>query len=318
MIFKKIPELVYEYGQEQEIIKILNKSKEPILIKIKEFTSQFDLDYFAAHMSCMTTYDTYENSQKTAHESGDFYYVLSEIKKNKPHRIFGQIVSPEINSEIEEHVPLWKTIPRRPRFFNKWINIVYFFGGKGSHTEMHFDREHCCIMHLCLCGQKKFLLFTEDQNEHLYKTPFVGDTLVDFGLPREELEKKFPKLQKAEGYEVTLAQGDMLFMPRNCWHFTTYLDASAAASYVFYPKKFFQFYGYVTGYFYMALLERNRGGIGLYGLPLFNKFRVAYAQAEGKKKFWLKCIERTLFVILLPILSLYTKIAFKLRPRRVY
>jgi hypothetical protein len=315
---KKITELVYEYGQEKKIIKILNKSKEPILIKIKEFTPQFDLDYFASHISGLTTYDTYTNSQKTAHESGEFLQVLSEIKRNMPHRIFGQTVAPEITNAVTYHVPLWRKIPERPRFFNKFINVVYFFGGKGSHTEMHYDREHCCILHLCLCGQKKFLLFTESQNDHIYKTPFVGDTLVDFGLPKEELEKKFPKLKQAEGYEVVLERGDMLFMPRNCWHFTTYLDASAAASYVFYPRKFFQFYGYVTGYFYMALLEKNRGGVGLYALPIFNKFRVAYALAEGKRKFLLKIVERTLFCILLPILCIYTKISFKLKPRRVY
>jgi hypothetical protein len=318
MKIKNIRKVEYEYGQEKRIIKLLNKSKEPILIKIKDFTPQFDLDYFMAHVGGLTTYDTYEHSKKTAHESGEFLQVLSEIKQNMPHRIFGQIVSQEINNAVEYHVPLWRKMPQRPRFFNKFINIVYFFGGKGSHTEMHFDREHCCILHLCLCGQKKFLLFTESQNDHLYKTPFVGDTLIDFGLPKEQLDKAFPKLQNAEGYEVILERGDMLFMPRNCWHFTTYLDASAAASYVFYPKKFFQFYGYITGYFYMALLEKNRGGVGLYALPIFTKFRIAYALAEGRKKFWYKIMERILFCILLPTLCIYTKVSFLLKPRRVY
>ncbi|RUR04046.1 cupin-like domain-containing protein [Legionella sp. km772] len=223
-----------------------------------------------------------------------------------------------MSNSVEYHVPLWRKLPQRPRFFNKFIRVVYFFGGQGSHTEMHYDREHCSILHLCLCGKKKFLLFTQDQSDNIYKTPFVGDTLIDFGLPQEELEKSFPRLKQAEGYEVVLEKGDMVFMPRNCWHFTSYIDASAAASYVLYPKKFFQFYGYVTGYFYMGLLDKHRGGVGLYSLPSFNKFRVAYALADGNKKLLYKVIEKVLYFFLLPSISLYTKVSFMLRPRRVY
>ncbi|RUR05119.1 hypothetical protein [Legionella sp. km772] len=100
MKIKEIPVVEYEYGQEKRIMRILNKSQVPVLIKIKNFTDQFNLDYFATHVSGLTTYDTYENSKKKAHESGEFLNVLSEIKQNKPHRIFGQIVSPEITNSL--------------------------------------------------------------------------------------------------------------------------------------------------------------------------------------------------------------------------
>lgn len=318
MKIKEISIVEYEYGQEKRLKKLLSKSKEPVLIKIKKFTDQFNLDYFTEHVTGLTTYDTYSNFQKIDHRTAEFLNILTEIKQNKPHRIFGQIIAPQVTESIEYHVPLWKKLPQRPRYFNKLINVVYFFGGKGSQTEMHFDREHCSILHLCFCGQKKFLLFTEEQSDNLYKTPFVGDTLIDFGLPRETIEKQFPRLNQAEGYEVTLEKGDILFMPKNCWHYTTYIDASAAASYTFYPKKFFQYYGYVTGYFYMGLLERVRGGIGLYSFPGFNQFSRAYALAEGKRKFLYKIVENILYFSLLPVISIYTRVTFARKPRRVY
>lgn len=318
MNLKEIKIIEYKYGQEKQLAKILNQSKEPVLIKIKNFTDQFDLDFFIKHLSGTSTYDTYSNFQKIAHKTGTLIDILNEIKQNKPHRIFGQMVSPELTQTIEYHVPIWKKLPQRPRYFNNFLKVVYFFGGKGSQTEMHYDREHCSILHLCFCGQKKFLLFTTKQNDNLYKTPFVGDTLIDFGLPREQLEKEFPRLKQAEGYEVTLEKGDMVFMPKNCWHYTQYIDASAAASYIFYPKKFFQYYGYITGFFYMGLLEKVRGGLGLYSFPGFKQFSKAYALADGKKKFFYKIIENILYFSLLPFVSIYTRVTFKRKPRRVY
>lgn len=318
MKIKKIREVEYEYGYEEHFKKILYQSKEPILIKIKNFTDKFTLDYFEHLISGMTTYDTYENDQRKSHESDDFSNVISQIKKNMPHRIFGQTVDPKVSSALEYHVPLWRKLPLRPRYFNKLLKVVYFFGGKGSHTEMHYDREHCCILHLCLCGKKKLLLFTKAQNDYLYKVPFVGDTLIDFGLPMDELNKKFPRIKQAEGYEVILEKGDMLFMPRNCWHYTSYIEPSASASYVFYPKKFFQFYGYITGFFYMGLLGEAEGGLGLAAWKPFQKFCSTYAFSEGKRKYLFKLIETILYIFLLPIISILTRVSFMLKPRRVY
>lgn len=102
---------------------------------------------------------------------------------------------------------------------------------------MHYDREHCSNLHVCLSGKKRFLLFTQDQSEALYKLPFVSDTLIDFSSPLEEINKQYPRTKQAEGYKVTLEKGDMLFMPRNCWHYTEYLEPSSSACYIFFILK---------------------------------------------------------------------------------
>ncbi|KTC91534.1 cupin-like domain-containing protein [Fluoribacter dumoffii] len=318
MRIKKIKEVEYEYGHEEYIKQLLYTSKEPLLIKIKNFTDKFTLDYFEDLLDGITTYDTYENDRRKSHESAHYTQVINQIKNNMPHRIFGQVFGRKASAAIEYYVPLWQKIPLRPRYFNKKLKVVYFFGGKGAHTEMHFDREHCCNLHLCLCGKKKLLLFTEDQSDFLYKVPFVGDTLIDFGLPMEEIKEQFPRLEQAEGYDVSLERGDMLFMPRNCWHYTTYIDASAAATYVFYPKKRLQFYGYFTGYFYMGLLGKKEGGLGICTWSLFKKFRRNYALADGRKKRLFKMIEKTSYLFLLPVISILVRISFLRRPRRVY
>ncbi|WP_454784867.1 cupin-like domain-containing protein [Legionella sp. WA2024007413] len=315
MKIKQIQEIEYEYGQEEYIKHVIYRSKEPILIKIKQFTDKFSIEYFENLLEGVITYDTYENHSWKSYDRGNFSTVMSHIKNNKPYRIFGQTF-PKHSAAIERHVPLWQKIPFRPRYFNKNLKVLYFFGGKGAHTEIHFDREHCCNLHLCLSGKKQVLLFTEEQSQNIYKLPFVGDSLVEFGQSWDLLLKQYPRLNQAEGYHITLERGDMLFLPKNCWHYTSYLEASAAATYVFYPQKLFQFYGYFTGYFFIGYKSPN--GFKICDWPLFEKFSRNYALAEGKRKHLFKIIELVSYIILLPIVSILSKISLTLKPRRVF
>ena len=316
MRLKKIQEVVYTYGDEYQLQKLLYKSKEPILIKIKDFTDQFTIDYFIKNSKGLTTYSTFANDKCIAHQEGDIKKSLDEIKQNISHRIFGHYYQQCFTEEIEKHVPLWQTIPFRPRLFSQHVKCSFFFGGKGSHTQIHYDREHPSILHLCLSGKKEMLLFTKEQNEHLYKVPFVGDSLIDFSLPKETIAKKFPKMDKAEGYEVMLEKGDMLFIPRNCWHYTRYHDASAATSYVFYPNKFLHLYGYFTGYFYIGYKERT--GFRVSEWPLFKKLDQSYPFATGPKKLFLKILAASLYIFLLPSISITAYFSAKYRPRKFY
>ncbi len=311
MQFRKIRELEYVYGDENRIMKILNSAKEPILIKIKDFPDTFNLDYFAEYIKAPTAYSVFENHLLLGHRIDDFSKVIQEIKGNKPYRIFGQLLPRNQSAIIEYNVPLWQKIPYRPRYFKDIIKVAYFFGGKDSHTGMHFDREHCCNLHLCLSGKKELILFTEDQSDKLYKVPFVGDTLIEFGLPMEEIDKKFPRSRDAVGYKVTIEKGDMVFMPRNCWHYTSYLDAAGSATYSFYPLKFFQYYGLVTGHFYQGY--KDGYGFKLHNKTFFKKFSDNYALATGIKKFFYKGIEKLLYVFMLPLVTSAYLIRIRLR-----
>ncbi|KTD11712.1 eukaryotic small stress protein PASS1 [Legionella gratiana] len=316
MKIKKIQEIDYQYGQEESLKKLLYRSKEPIVLKIESFSEKYNLDYFEKLLCGEIGYDTYENNLWKSYQSNNYETVIKQMKNNMAYRIFGLILPRQLSAEIENHVPLWQKIPLRPRYFNKKLKVAYFLGGKGAHTEIHFDREHCCILHLCLSGKKQFLLFTEDQNKYIYKLPYIGDSLIEFGYPWDALCHQFPRLNQAEGYNIILEPGDMLFLPKNCWHYTTYLEASAAASYVFYPNKLLQFYGYFTGYFFMGYKEAN--GFKIADWPFFKKFSERYAVAEGKKKFLFKLIEVISYAFLLPIISIITKISFLLKPRRTF
>ncbi|KTC91975.1 hypothetical protein [Legionella cincinnatiensis] len=154
MQIKHIRVLEYEYGYEELIKNILYNSNEPILIKIKNFTDKFSLDYFIDRFSGETIYSTFENNLFVNHQRSRLKTALCEIKMNKPYRIFSQIFPRNESKKIEEYVPLWQKFPLRPRFFNKDYKVGYYFGGNGAHTEMHYDREHCCNLHLCLSGKK--------------------------------------------------------------------------------------------------------------------------------------------------------------------
>jgi hypothetical protein len=316
MKIKPIRQLEYQPGDETQLKKIVYRSKEPILIKIKNFTNEFSLDYFEQKINAQTTYLTYHNDRFISIQPGDFKTVIAEIKQNKPYKIFGQMLSRRESIAIERHVPLWQRIPLRPRYFNLLGKVIYFFGGQGAHSVMHFDREHCCNFHLCLSGQKELLLFTKDQSEYLYKVPYIGDSLIDFAQPLAAIRKKFPRFNQAEGYRVVLEKGDMLFMPRNCWHFTRYWSPSSAAGYVFYPQKILQLYGYFTGHFYLAYREST--GLRLSKWPIVENFSRFYALSEGKKKALLNIFEHISYVFLLPIVSIFSIVSLKLRPRRLY
>lgn len=317
MKLKEIKTLEYRVGEEKEIQQILYHSKEPILIKIMDFPDKFSMDYFEKYARDDAKYFTYENSQCVSYLMDNFITVLNQIKENMPVKIFGQSLPDWQTKEIEQHVPLWKCFPARPRYFDKNLRVTYYFGGSGTFTDMHFDREHCSNLHLCFCGKKQILLFTEDQSEYLYKRPFVSDSLIDFAQPLEAIEQQFPKMNRAEGYSVLLEQGDMLFMPKNCWHYTYYIDASAAATYTFYTNKLLQFYGYLTGYFYFG--HNDAFGYKANRSPLLEKFTRNYTHATGLKRFLYRLLESALYIVLFPVLTIYSLIMNKwIYPRKTY
>ena len=120
------------------------------------------------------------------------------------------------------------------RGFVKRVPML-FTGGQGSITHMHFDIDLSHILHTQFMGRKKVLLFPYTEQHRLYRKPFEVLSLADFSnyydAEKSKLDTtKFPALNQARGFEVTLQHGDTLFMPGGYWHHMEYLDSGFAMS----------------------------------------------------------------------------------------
>ena len=112
---------------------------------------------------------------------------------------------------------------------------MLFTGGQGSITHIHFDIDLSHILHTQFIGRKRVLLFPNEEQHKLYRKPFEVLSIADFSnyydADKSKLNtKKFPAVDFANGYDVTLNHGDTLFMPGGYWHHMEYLDSGFAMS----------------------------------------------------------------------------------------
>lgn len=112
---------------------------------------------------------------------------------------------------------------------------MLFTGGQGSITHMHFDIDLSHILHTQFIGRKRVLLFPYKEQYKLYRKPFEVLSLADFtnyyDPGKSKLDtSKFPAVQFANGFDITLQHGDTLFMPGGYWHHMEYLDSGFAMS----------------------------------------------------------------------------------------
>jgi len=106
---------------------------------------------------------------------------------------------------------------------------MLFFGGKDSHTFMHYDIDLANIFHFHFQGEKEIILFDQNQNEYLYKIPhaLITHEAIDFSNPDFE---KWPALKNAKGFKTNLKHGEILYMPEGYWHYMKYLTPGFSMS----------------------------------------------------------------------------------------
>ncbi len=159
---------------------------------------------------------------------------------------------PHATMKMREYVDLLKTKPTKYRIF-LW-NILkevpelqkdftfpdfglklltglpmLFFGGKDSHTFMHYDIDLANIFHFHFDGKKQCILFDQKQNKHLYKIPYSLITREDIDFSNPDV-KKWPALKKATGYITNLEHGNVLYMPEGYWHYMKYITPGFSLS----------------------------------------------------------------------------------------
>ncbi len=112
---------------------------------------------------------------------------------------------------------------------------MLFFGGKDSHTFMHYDIDLANIFHFHFQGEKEVILFNQKQNNYLYKVPhaLIAREDIDFSNPDFE---KWPALKQATGYKTTLSHGEMLYMPEGFWHYMKYKTPGFSMSLRAFPR----------------------------------------------------------------------------------
>jgi len=106
---------------------------------------------------------------------------------------------------------------------------MLFFGGKGSHTFMHYDIDLANIFHFHFEGKKQCILFDQKQNKYLYKVPHSIMTREDIDFTNPDF-KKWPALKHAKGWICDLNHGDVLYLPEGYWHYMRYLTPGFSMS----------------------------------------------------------------------------------------
>lgn len=112
---------------------------------------------------------------------------------------------------------------------------MLFFGGKDSHTFMHYDIDLANIFHFHFQGQKEIILFDQNQNNFLYKIPYALITREDIDFSNPDLEK-WPAIKHARGFKTILNHGEALYMPEGYWHYMKYKTPGFSMSLRSIPK----------------------------------------------------------------------------------
>ncbi|WP_297762530.1 cupin-like domain-containing protein [uncultured Muriicola sp.] len=127
---------------------------------------------------------------------------------------------PELQKDFyfpEFGIPIMKNLP------------MLFFGGKESHTFMHYDIDLANIFHFHFAGKKECILFPQTENKFLYKIPhsLITHESIDFSKPDY---KEWPALKFATGYKTQLNHGEVLYMPEGYWHYMKYITPGFSMS----------------------------------------------------------------------------------------
>ncbi|OAB80023.1 cupin-like domain-containing protein [Cochleicola gelatinilyticus] len=218
----------------EDFLKHYFKPQKPVVIErfIEDWPafSKWDLDYMA-EVAGDKTVPLYDD-RPVHHEDGF----------NQPHATMKmrEYVDLLKREPTKYRIFLWnilKEVPQLQKDFSypdfglklmKGLPMM-FFGGRNSHTFMHYDIDLANIFHFHFHGKKEVILFDQQQNNYLYKIPhsLIVREDIDFSNPDYD---KWPALKKAKGFKTHLEHGNVLYMPEGYWHYMKYLTPGFSMS----------------------------------------------------------------------------------------
>lgn len=232
MILNSIDEVAHI--SKEDFIKKYRKQQKPLLIKgyAKQWEA-FDKWNLAYIKSKAKDQDVpiYDNQPAAANKSSDAPathmkmgdYIAEIQTQPSDKRIFFYIITDRLPELLKNF-----TYPDFGIKFFKRLPTL-FFGGSEARVLMHYDVDMSDFVHIHFEGKKRILLFNQNQSDYIYKVPLSVHTIetIDYENPDYE---KYPGLRKAQGFEIFMEHGDLLYIPKGWWHFNRYLEPGFSMS----------------------------------------------------------------------------------------
>nr|XP_053633092.1 HSPB1-associated protein 1-like isoform X1 [Cherax quadricarinatus] len=102
---------------------------------------------------------------------------------------------------------------------------TFWMGTAGANTPCHIDTYGCNLV-AQIIGKKRWILFPKSQSQYLSPTriPYEESSIYSkVGFPCPSVASH-PKLNFSTPYVVTLEPGDVLFVPKQWWHFVEHIN----------------------------------------------------------------------------------------------
>lgn len=229
----------------QDIPRVKNISKEDFLKHYFKPQKPVVIERFIEHWPAFDTWSLDYMKSVAGHKTVPLYddrHVHHEDGFNQPHAKMNMADYVDLlkSEPTKYRIFLWnilKEVPelqqdfQYPDFGLKLMKglPMLFFGGKDSHTFMHYDIDLANIFHFHFEGKKQCILFDQQQNKYLYKVPHSLITREDIDFSNPDL-KKWPALKNAQGWICELNHGEVLYMPEGYWHYMRYLTPGFSMS----------------------------------------------------------------------------------------
>lgn len=138
------------------------------------------------------------------------------------HELFDQIPALKCDISVPDYCTLGKCESTA-------VDIKAWLGPSGTISPLHFDPKHNLLCQVF--GAKRIILAEPSSTPNLYahETEFLSNTSqIDAAQLNEEL---FPLVKHVKFYNLTLQEGDCLYIPPKWWHYVRSLNESFSVSF---------------------------------------------------------------------------------------